>query len=193
MVLEELLAMINGDIMEKKRGENEGRDRNEPISITKAKTQRYGTKYGRKRITQDDLSWLGLGSTFWTKLEIEQYTRQLNTPALAEISNQSHIAPPPHEFDHPKHPLHRRVGHGWMHWDALVRARGNDEFGQVEDLIETMGQFNVMAKRFVSADRTWERRSRMKAKKQGSRVGGIGGRQGKCLGRFSVRLDHKTT
>ncbi|KAG0380025.1 hypothetical protein BGX24_010535 [Mortierella sp. AD032] len=133
MALEDLLVMINVEVME----EEEEYEHTPAIKVKKV-MDKAGSK--RKVVTQDDLTWLGLGSAFWTRLDIESYTKELEALSLSEV--------PPHDFDNTEHPLHRRVGHGWKDWDAFIRAKGDIYFAYSEDPLESMAQFDAMSKKF---------------------------------------------
>ncbi|KAK3839989.1 MAG: hypothetical protein J3R72DRAFT_492321 [Linnemannia gamsii] len=151
MALEDLLIMINGDVVEEEEEEYE----HTPVIKVKKLIDKAGSR--RKVVTQDDLTWLGLGYVFWTRLDIELYTKELEVHALAEVPFQ---LPPPHEFDNTEHPLHRRVGHGWRDWYAFTRAKGDFDFAYSEDPLESMAQFDAMSKKFEGKDGSWRRRTK---------------------------------
>ncbi|KAG9066876.1 hypothetical protein KI688_012788 [Linnemannia hyalina] len=181
VALEDLLDMINKDILEAEdedersgeswdEGEDEREDEREDISTAEVDIVAEAT--GPRKVKYEDLAWLGLGSVFWTRREYE-----FNA---AENSSREH---PPHEFDHPEHPIHRRVGHGWRDWDVVAGRDGDDnsECDYMEDPIVSRTQFEVMTKTFEGANGFWGRRARVKK----------GGRQGECLSQQATRLERK--
>ncbi|KAF9295292.1 hypothetical protein BGZ88_002380 [Linnemannia elongata] len=144
MALEDLLDMINKDILESKDEEesngescDEGEDECEDISTADVDIRAEST--GPRKVKYEDLAWLGLGSVFWTRRDYEFY-----------VAKNSPRERPPHEFDYPEHPLHRRVGHGWKDWDAVAGRDGdeNPECNYMEDPILSMTEFEAMTKKF---------------------------------------------
>ncbi|KAK5814571.1 hypothetical protein F5H01DRAFT_414635, partial [Linnemannia elongata] len=177
MALEDLLDMINKDILESEdedesNGEScdQGEDECEDISTADVDIRAEST--GPRKVKYEDLAWLGLGSVFWTRRDYEFYAAK----------NSPHERPP-HEFDYPEHPLHRRVGHGWKDWDAVAGRDGdeNPECNYMEDPILSMTEFEAMTKKLEGTNGSWGRWTRAKK----------GGRQGECLSRQAARLERK--
>lgn len=182
MALEDLLDMINKDILEAEDADesssescDEGEDKCEDVSTAEVDIGAEAT--GPRKVKYEDLAWLGLGAVFWTRRDYEIYAAE-NPPC-----EHPALERPPHEFDYPEHPLHRRVGHGWRDWVA-VAGRDGDEYPEcdyMEDPIESMTQFETMTKKFEGANGSWGRRTRAKK----------GGRQGECLSHQAARLERK--